>query len=187
MTYQTPDPIKHESLSPSARAVSDLITFFNDGQLTVDTPYQRQPVWTTEQRMMLIKSLLAGTPIPALIINERDWTAVDEPYYAVIDGKQRILALAAWFADELAVPASWFLPEHVEKTIATDDGPYVTRRCLSVVGDRLFRNLAIVPVASARVRTVAEEAEIYLRVNGGGTAQSADDMANAQRVAESGA
>lgn len=185
MTFQTSEPLHHRNLQPSARAASDLIHFFHDGDVTVDAPYQRGAVWTTEQRMLLIKSLLLGIPVPAIIINRREDAPVGEPFYAVIDGKQRMLALSAWFKSELAVPASWFPAEYVESAVDTDDGPYVFRAGLSPVADRMFRNRAILPVAETAVDTVQEEAAIYLLVNGAGTSQTDDDMANAAHVANS--
>jgi hypothetical protein len=46
-----------------------------------------------------------------------------------------------------------------------------------------FANRAHLSVAMAKVATIAEEAEIYLLVNGGGTPQTETDMDNAARIA----
>ncbi|MFF1733710.1 hypothetical protein [Streptomyces sp. NPDC058247] len=46
---------------------------------------------------------------------------------------------------------------------------------------------AMVQVGEDRTCTgIADEARVYLLVNGGGTAQTPQDMANARRVAEGG-
>ena len=103
--------------------------------------------------------------------------------YAVIDGKQRLTAWMAFEDNEIAIPASWLEPEWVEKTIDTGDGPYATRSGLSERGRRLLGNRALVPVVTSRVSTVAAEAEIYLLVNGGGTAQESADLDRAEKVA----
>jgi hypothetical protein len=186
MTYQTNEPIEHLNLSPTARTIKGQFDLLMSGDMTADTPYQRGAVWTEEQRILLIKSIIAGTPIPALIIADRSssptWT-VEDPYYAVIDGKQRLLTLKAWFTNTIAVPASWFTPEDVGSTIDTDDGPYVTYEGLSVVRRRWFNNIATIPVVECTAKSVQEEAEIYLRVNGAGTAQTTADLDRARHVA----
>ena len=151
--------------------------------------YQRGSVWTTEQRMGLIKSWLIGLPIPAVIINDRFthlWpfdkaTGLPEGGFmlAVVDGKQRIETAQMWFAGDLAVPASWWEPESVERTVTTEDGEYVTFTGLSEVAQRVFWNRSLLPVIEAKVGSIAEEAGLYLLVNGAGTAQTAEDLANA--------
>jgi hypothetical protein len=85
-----------------------------------------------------------------------------------------------WFRGDLAVPASWFKPEDIDTTEDTADGPYVrytglTQRgqtIMAMSGARLGANTAQVP-------TVEAEADLYLLVNGGGTAQTEADMAHA--------
>lgn len=188
-TRQTSEPLKQYSLNTTDREAIGMARLMHDGDLLVDTPYQRGDVWTLDQRIALIKSFLMGLPVPALVINNRMtlvWERNNpEPdvSYAVIDGKQRILAMVAWYADDFAVPASWFPAKQVETVEETDDGPYVRYSGLTIVGQRFFMRKSRFPVCEAAVGTIAEEAEIYLLVNGGGTGQTAEDMARAARVA----
>lgn len=65
-----------------ARELADHVT---PGRATVDAPYQRGPVWTTEQQVNLVRSWLLGPPHPD--DRQHEW--------AVVDGKQRQLAAAA--------------------------------------------------------------------------------------------
>lgn len=188
MTYQTDGPIREIPVTPSARAWGDLIHQLDRGDISYDLPYQRGAVWTDDQRIMLIYSILSGTPVPALIINdrpERMWFAADGsrlPIYAVIDGKQRMMTVQMFMSSDLAVPASWFRADYVEDTEDTADGPYVRYTGLSRVAQRFFENSSA-SVAEAHVTTVKDEAEIYLRVNGSGTAQTGEDMDRAARIA----
>lgn len=182
MTRQTPAPLEDMRLSATYRPISDLVHGVQRGDYTLDLPYQRGAVWTPDQRVELIHSLMTGTPIPAIIVNERPWTA-GGAVYAVIDGKQRMETLIAWYEDRLAVPASWFPAEQVARPQDTSDGPYVTSGGLTDVGRRMCERRWAIPVAAARVATVQQEAEIYLRVNGAGTAQTDADMAHAADIA----
>jgi Protein of unknown function DUF262 len=192
VTRQTTAPVERMSLNATNRLASELARFYADGRLTADLPYQRGSVWTEDQRIALVRSWLDGTPIPSVIINDRmsgSWATLPDGFpaggalWAVIDGKQRIETAVAWFYGLLLVPASWFPPDHVRFTEDTDDGPYVRAPGLTETGQRLLENRAMFPAATASVATVEAEAEIYLRVNGGGTAQVPADMDRAARAA----
>lgn len=188
MSYQTAEPVRDLRMNVTARTWGDLIHHVQRGDTTYDLPYQRGAVWTTEQRILLIFSILSGTPIPALIVNARPenmWftsTGDQRPIYAVIDGQQRLTAVRMFMEADLLVPASWFDPKYVETTEDTADGPYVCYSGLARTAQRFFENTPC-PVAEARLGSVRAEAAVYLRVNGSGTPQSADDMARAARVA----
>ena len=191
MTRQTEQPIERLHLENTYRPARELVNLMRDGLMTTDLPYQRGDVWTLGQRIDLIRSWLSGTPIPSIIINDRytnSWTVlngavVDEPGYAVIDGKQRLETARMWYDSELAVPASWFKASEVLITEDTGDGPYVRYSGLSTAQQYRLSNVALFPFAAAKVATIEEEAAIYGRVNGGGTPQTADDMAHAARIA----
>ena len=194
MTRQTTAPLVHLGLSASNRQASEIARSFRDAfGLDLNPPYQRGRVWTTDQKIALIRAWLTGVPTGVVILNDRsteEWLNAngrDEtaPMYACIDGQQRITTAYEWFGNELAVPASWFAAGDVIATEDTDDGPYVRQSGLALPRRRLFANRAHLQVAEACVATVQEEAAIYLLVNGGGTPQTDADMDNAARVAQS--
>lgn len=184
MTRQTDGPITHQSLQSSNRSAREVARLVEHG-LELSPEYQRGSVWTEEQRINLVRSWMAGVPIPAITLNDRlssGMSDIDDPAYAVIDGKQRVETAIAWFNGDLAVPASWFAPESIEATVQTEDGPYVTYKGLTVVEQRLFSNRAFLPTIEVKVKTLAEEAALYVLLEQSGTKQSAEDVANAQRV-----
>lgn len=189
MTRQSTQPLTHHSLSATNRQAREVANNYKSGWLLLDAPYQRGSVWTLDQRIALVQSWLLGIPVPAIMTNDRmtrRWRetngrepAVNEPFIAVIDGKQRCETAIMWFDGDLAVPASWFLPSEVVTTIDTDDGPYVTNDGLSVAEQRRVNNRAMLPVIEANVDSITAEADLYLLVNGGGTPQTAADLDNA--------
>jgi Protein of unknown function DUF262 len=147
----------------------------------LDPPYQRGSVWSDEQRRNLIKSLLMGLPTGAIIVNDRPFDPERvELRGAVIDGTQRILALRAFTDGQLLVPAAWFPSEELLNPVP-DLLPsqwFVGWHDLSIVGHRRFSNIGIANLR-AHVKTVEEEAEIYLLVNFGGVAQTETDRVRA--------
>jgi len=191
-TYQTAVPVEHISLHQSARVWGELVHNIQRGDLSYDTPYQRGDVWTQGQRIMLIHSILSGTPIPALIINRRPrsmWFDADGtqlPLDVVIDGKQRLITVQAFMEDRLAVPASWFPAADVERTVIIQgDGEYVNYSGLTRSRQRFFEMSATIAVCEGSLPGIRAEAEVYLRVNGSGTMQTDDDLWRAAEAARS--
>lgn len=190
MTRQTSAPLVHQNLQASNRQAREVMRMASEGALDLNPPYQRGSVWTLDQRIGLVRSWLLGIPVPAVIINDRCTSAWRDAnghspldtgigMYACVDGKQRIETAIAWFAGEFAVPASWFDAESVEAAADTADGPYVRYTGLTVVAQRHFANRAMLPTINAQVATQSAEADLYLLVNMGGTAQTEDDLHNA--------
>lgn len=201
MTRQTTAPLPDYRLSATNCTVRELVGTMLP-EIDLNPPYQRGSVWTLDQRIGLVKSWLMGVPIPAIIMNDRTtgefalnnpevapYAApynADNPIWAVIDGKQRIETGKLWFHDQLQVPASWFDPEWIEQTTESRDGPYVAFGDLTEAGQRRCGNRFMLPMVDARLDSVQAEAALYVLVNGGGTVQTPEDMANAARVASGG-
>lgn len=190
MTRQTSQPIETLRLTATNRLLYEMVRLHQDGTLDLRPPYQRGAVWTEDQQIALVRSFTMGVPVPSLIMNERRWAFAGSGrgIYAMIDGQQRVLAATEWLAGRLAVPASWFPHADVAETVSTDDGPYVRFTGLIEDAQRCWRNTTTIPVAEAHLGrserdSIRMEAEVYLLVNGAGTPQTDQDLANAAQVA----
>lgn len=196
-TRQIDAPFERLHLETSNRGARELARLIQEGQIDPSPEYQRGHVWTLEQRIRLVESWCRGIPVPAVMVNDRtngDWVrnygaehlSTGRAMWAVIDGKQRLETARAWFAGEFAVPASWFPDAEVEHITATSDGPYVTYRGLTKRGQTVMAMTgSMQPVTTAKVGSLEAEADLYLLVNGGGTAQTDADMLNAAAYAGS--
>lgn len=133
-------------------------------RLDLNPSYQRGSVWGTERKRNLIKSLLMGLPIGAVFLNSRDIMQPDR----VVDGKQRIEAVLDFLGDRLSVPAEWFAAEDL---IPADTLGVTDRDSdLTLPAQRRFRS-ATVATYQTKLRTEAEERDLFLLINYGGVAQ----------------
>ncbi|MBI3676274.1 MAG: DUF262 domain-containing protein [Proteobacteria bacterium] len=76
--------------------IADLLDLKKKEMLVINSEYQRGAVWNTAQKKKLVDSVLRGYPIPLIYfhhIRQQAGLLVSERY-EVIDGQQRILALA---------------------------------------------------------------------------------------------
>jgi hypothetical protein len=199
-----PEPLPELSLSPSNRTAMHYLTSWRDADdpdpFDLDAPYQRGAVWTVEQRRNLIRSLIMGVPIGAVIVAHQGYET--QSTYRVVDGQQRIRALRAWVAGEFAVPGWWWHATELADGEAAR-GRDVTIADLSVRGRRtvdswpvptIETNAASIPHRGedgswkwvdlpAGPERDAWEAELYLLVNFGGVPQTDEDRARAAEVA----
>lgn len=140
----------------------------------LDTPYQRGQVWTPEQKVSMMESLLRGLPVGTIITNKREHGHLQY----IVDGVQRISAARSFVDDEFAVPAWWF--EDDELTVPADGGVLYSQ--LSETGRRRLWMLPM-PSLEAAVDTVEEEAHIFDLINTAGTPQTSETIAAARRIA----
>ena len=175
------------SANPSYRPISTLVEYALDtpnatvrdvlraddaglegGGIDLSPPYQRASVWTEEQRVNLIKSALQGLPLGAVFINDRG-----DFVKRIVDGKQRLETFQLWFAGELRVPSAWFAADSI--TDGAQGQAEVAYSDLTVRVQRLFGNGVTIAAHWTRLKTVAEEEDLYLRVNYGGTPHAPQD------------
>ena len=78
---------------------------FQENELEIKPPFQRNPVWTAKQKSYLIDSILRGYPIPELYIQEFT-DAEGNDRYVVVDGQQRLRACEEFVAGKLQLDAT---------------------------------------------------------------------------------
>lgn len=194
-TRQTAEPVEPANLTPSAREAAEMDHLVAKRQIVLAPPYQRGSVWTESQRMSLVFSWLRGLPTGVLILSNRDtpgWAAAHgdvhltgAPAWAVVDGQQRLLAARRGFrtSSRYRLPGS---QDQLTETEPTADGPYVRHCGLTRPGRLKTRRRAVFQVSEFKTAAaIADEAAMYVLVNGGGTLQTSRDMQRARSIASS--
>jgi hypothetical protein len=100
------------------RSIREMARMLDEGYFVTDQDYQRDLVWTHEDKLALIASVQSGIPIGALYLNAREGASSAQLH--VVDGKQRLTTLLAFFNDELAAPADWFYDPHDHMPVLRD-------------------------------------------------------------------
>ncbi|SMC29844.1 Protein of unknown function DUF262 [Andreprevotia lacus DSM 23236] len=72
-----------------------------DNKFNYDPPYQRKSIWTDEKQSYLIDSILRNFPIPAIFLHRKIDSDTGRTSFDVIDGKQRLTAIARFIANEI--------------------------------------------------------------------------------------
>jgi hypothetical protein len=67
-----------------------------------EPPYQRRSVWTDEKQSYFIDSILRNFPIPPIFLHRKIDADTGTTTFDVIDGKQRLTAIARFINNEIA-------------------------------------------------------------------------------------
>lgn len=127
-------------------------------------PWQREEVWTEKQQVSFCEGIFLGFGCGFLVVNGREWVGSDgtpAPMAGwLIDGQQRVAAIRNFFSGKLAVFGS----------IYWKDIPVQEQR----------RRFLSQPFHHLEIEYIADEPTLkalYTRLNRGGTAHTASDMA----------
>lgn len=130
----------------------------------LDPPFQRGAVWTQEQKVAWIETLLRGLGLPALFINQ---FPEEHPVYAckevVIDGQQRLRATAEFMQDKFRVRGELWS----EQT--------------KLFQRQFCHSRSMCNVVMCNFQTLKECAELYLKLLTAGTAHTPAEIEKARK------
>lgn len=91
------DRVEYEKL-----IVQDLLNLHKNGELDLNSWYQRRSVWTQQQKAYLINTLFEKKPIPSLYIRHSLDIDAEKSIREVVDGQQRIRAIVEYVNDQFS-------------------------------------------------------------------------------------
>lgn len=68
--------------------IKRLFDEYNNGNINLNPPYQRNPIWSTIAQNLLIETILKGMPLPSFFLQEKE-----NGSYEMVDGQQRTRAI----------------------------------------------------------------------------------------------
>lgn len=84
--------------SPSSLKVRQIITQLKEGKLVPRPEFQRRLVWTSEDKIRFIDTILRGYPFPEIYVaNGTVDVDTGEGQQLLVDGQQRVTTLASYF------------------------------------------------------------------------------------------
>lgn len=135
------------------------------GAIDVAPSFQRRDRWDPSKQSRLIESFLTNIPVPPVYLAE---DAARLGSYAVIDGKQRLTAIATFFADKLRLRG-------LDRLQALNGLTYSTLP-VEIRNPLGMKNLRVTTL----LRQSDEELkhEVFLRLNTGGEVLNAQEIRN---------
>lgn len=132
--------------------------------------YQRRHRWSNEKRSALIESLIMNVPLPPIFLYEYEYSS-----YEVMDGLQRLTAIASFYDNEYALEGLSKWPELNGKRY--HQLPKLVKQGI----DRRYISSIILLNETAKTDTQAEDMKqmVFDRLNTGGERLSSQEKRNA--------
>lgn len=95
--FISPPAVSQAVVSATDWTTETVISQINKGNIQLNPSFQRRDAWDARRKSRFIESLILGLPVPQLVlaeVRERKGT------YIVIDGKQRLLSIRQFAAEE---------------------------------------------------------------------------------------
>lgn len=158
-------------MTPRGMSVVEAYRLYRDGNILVNRKYQRKLVWTEEEKVKLIDTILRGFPIPLLLLGER-LSHREAKEYEVLDGVQRLYAIFSFIENRFPINGRYFdinefarakqLSEQGKFNKADDSLPRLDKEsCANILDYQLA--VTIFPAYSDEQVT-----EIFSRINSSG-------------------
>jgi len=159
--YMYRESLTTSTVNMSIRHIVDLI---QSGSLNLDPIYSRPYVWDRGQCSEFIETIFRGMPIPPLYFAEEEFGR-----WSIIDGKQRLSAVARFVDDEYEV------------SIYDRDSFYHARmsQLPASMQARFLHAVTFSVVMVSHMRNPELSAEIFVRLNSLGEALAQQDVRNA--------
>jgi hypothetical protein len=132
--------------------------------------YQRRHRWTNKKRSSLIESLIMNVPIPPIFLYEYEYSS-----YEVMDGLQRLTAIASYYDDDFSLEGLTRWPELNGKKYS--QLPKLVKQGI----DRRYISSIILLHETAKTDEEAENLKqmVFDRINSGGEKLTAQEKRNA--------
>jgi len=135
------------------------------GAIDVSPRFQRRDRWTADRQSLLIESFLCNIPVPPVYLAE-DSALLGS--YAVIDGKQRLTSVSAFFADRLVLRG-------LTRLTGLNGRRYsqVPRQVQNALGMKALRTTTLLRQSDQDLKH-----EVFLRLNTGGEVLNPQEIRN---------
>lgn len=148
-----------------------LLDMYNSGELFMDPVYQRDFVWTKEQKQLYIKNLFEGNASIKPTFVEYSKTQEDgtrKRVAEVLDGKQRIKALIDFYNNEFDVEGLYYKDLHYRDQFFFEQLNVVYTRIMNREGRKDLK--------------LETKIQLFLEINMLGTRMSDEDLKKAQSL-----
>ena len=120
--------------------------------------YQRDYVWSEDDKVKLIESIFDGIEIGRIVLHEEfnPKKSPDTWCFEVIDGKQRLGAILDYIKDKFSVRAEFYSK-------------------LSIIDQRQFSNV-LIPVVEVKNLSIENQLDLFIKVNTTGKIMSKEHL-----------
>lgn len=175
--FQALDPMTHAQLDLTVRgdSIERIYSSYRNHRYVVNRRYQRKLVWTIDEKRQFIDSISKGYPVPIILL--ADPKVAERDQLEIIDGMQRLNAVAAYIENEYGLDGQFFDLNAMAVTKALDDGGLIKQSEPILERETCVRIASyILPLSIFESASREQIEEVFRRINSGGRKLSAQEL-----------
>ncbi len=155
--------------------VQTIVQQIKEGNIDLDTAFQRRNAWRDHRRSRLIESFILGFPVPQIVLAENPHRRKS---FIVIDGRQRLMTIAGFFLPEYR--DYWTAPAFSGlKVLETLNGTAIDEFVAAEAYRHDLRQLVNADIRTTVITGFKDEAvlyDIFYRINTGSVPLSSQEL-----------
>ena len=170
--------MQDSELSVNGQDLQNLYNLYYSNKLTVNRRYQRKLVWSLDEKIQLVDSVVNELPIPLVLLAQRQRS--DSATYEIIDGLQRLQSFFAFMENKFPYDGRYFDLDTFGDTKAKKDAGEIRQEepIMSRDESRRIANYQI-PVSIYREASESDIDDVFRRINSGGRRLSLHEIRQA--------
>jgi Protein of unknown function DUF262 len=150
--------------------LNTIVSLLESGDYELNPEFQRRHRWSSEKQSRLIESFVMNVPVPPIFLYEDRYS-----HYEVMDGLQRLSAIASFYRDQLTLEGLTVWPELNGRNYS--NLPEQVKRGV----DRRYLSSIILLHETAKTEFEAQKLKqlVFERINSGGVRLEAQESRNA--------
>lgn len=155
---------------PSGISIQEIYRRYRENQIIVNRRYQRKLLWTEQEKVCLIDSILKGYPIPLILFAEST-DDTGKQCYEILDGMQRLNAIMGFLENEFSLDGRYFDTNQLARAKqAEKEGLFTGYLGQDVLDPKICANFLDyqLAVTSYKVSDLKTVYEIFGRINSSG-------------------
>lgn len=170
--------MQESELSVNGQDLQNLYNLYYSKKLTVNRRYQRKLVWSLDEKVQLVDSVVNELPIPLVLLAQRQRSG--GATFEIIDGLQRLEAFFSFMENKFPYDGRYFDLDTFGDTKAKKDAKEIRQQepVMSRDESRRIANYQI-PVSVYREASESDIDDVFRRINSGGRRLSLHEIRQA--------
>lgn len=164
-----------QDLTVKGESIERVYGTYTDRRYVVNRRYQRKLIWTSDEKIAFIDSILRGYPVPILLLAEDRRSG--ENAFEIIDGMQRLNAVMSFIENDYMVDGAYFDLNTMAVTKALLDRNLLAQRTPVMERDRCVKIASyLLPLSIYEFSDETSVDDVFRRINSGGRKLSRQEL-----------
>ncbi|MEN0074249.1 MAG: DUF262 domain-containing protein [Paracraurococcus sp.] len=167
-----------QDLTVKGEAIERVFGSYISDRYIVNRRYQRKLIWTSEEKVNFIDSLLRGYPVPIILLAEN--RTRESNMIEIIDGMQRMNAVMSFIENDYGLQEGYFDLESMAVTKELLDAGKLAQRSPRLSRDKSVKIASYqLPFSIFEFSDESSVDEVFRRINSGGRKLSRQELRSA--------